>query len=269
MSWKASGYVKELRDGLSVTDKFVLLILAEYHSTEEKASWPSVTTLAADCLMTVRGVQQILGRLEVGGFIVRTKGCGRGNVSGYEIVGVDVKGEPDSPNGRAGFSAQTVNRRVQKDERKTVKGAPPCAAIRKEPLEPQEPIKQKHNLILPEWVPMEAWNGFIEMRRKMRNAPITDRAIKMLFAELCRLREAGEDPERVLNVATMKGWRGLFPVSENKNVKGNGLTRHEQQLNSLRATRAAAYQILERREAADQQSAMDYGQTADDIRGDE
>jgi hypothetical protein len=222
MSWKASGHVKDLREGLSVTDKFVLLILAEYHSTDEKASWPSVTTLADDCLMTVRGVQQILGRLETGGFIVRTKGCGRGNVSGYQIVGVDIKDERYSVNGCAGFIEETVNSGAVKDERKQQKGAQPCNAIRKEPLEPSEPIKQKQGLIFPEWVPMEAWNGFMEMRRRMRNVPMTPRAEKMLFAELCRLRQAGEDPERVLNVATMKGWRGLFPVSEKGNGNGNG-----------------------------------------------
>lgn len=103
MSWKASGYVKELRDGLSVTEKFVLLTLADYHRTDDKLAWPSVATLAADCLMTARGVQQILARLIENGFIVKTKeGGGRGNVAGYQIVGVDVKkGEPQTLNGYA------------------------------------------------------------------------------------------------------------------------------------------------------------------------
>ncbi len=99
MSWKACAYVKELRDGLIITEKFVLLILAEYHRTDEKLAWPSVETLAYDCLMTERGVYQILARLEKKDFIRRTKGGGRGMKSGYQIVGVDVKkGEPQTLN---------------------------------------------------------------------------------------------------------------------------------------------------------------------------
>ena len=51
MSWKATAYVKELREGLTVTDKFVLLMLAEYHRTDDKLTWPSASTLALDCLL--------------------------------------------------------------------------------------------------------------------------------------------------------------------------------------------------------------------------
>lgn len=88
---------------------------------------------------------------------------------------------------------------------------------------------------IPDWMPAEAWASFIEMRRKMRNAPLTDRAIKMLFNELCRLREAGEDPERVLNTATMKGWRGLFPVREKgANGKQTSQERLAQELSFIR-----------------------------------
>lgn len=124
MSWKATGYVKELRQGLSVTDKFVLLILAEYHQTDSGSAWPSITTLATDCLMTPRAIQQILRRLQDNHFILKVSGCGRGNVSGYEILGL-IKHEPNSTNGRAPFK--------RKGE---AKGEPGGSAIRNEPLEP-------------------------------------------------------------------------------------------------------------------------------------
>ncbi len=87
MSWKATGYVKELREGLSVTEKFVLLVLADHHRTDDKGAWPSLRTLASDCLMTERGVQQIIARLVEGEFLEKISGCGRGNVSGYRIIG--------------------------------------------------------------------------------------------------------------------------------------------------------------------------------------
>lgn len=138
MSWKASGYVKELREGLSVTEKFVLLILAEYHRTDEKLAWPSVATLAADCLMTERGVQQILARLIEKEFIVRSQtGGGRGHISGYRIVGVDgKKDEQQTPNGHAG-NTETPHSHSVKGERNP---AQPTYRNKEEPvLEPVEP----------------------------------------------------------------------------------------------------------------------------------
>jgi Helix-turn-helix domain len=91
MSWKATAFVKELRRNLTVTEKFVLLILADYHRTDDKRAWPSTETLAIDCLMEERSVRQILGRLVEKQFLRRTIGGGRGNCNAYQIVGLDVK----------------------------------------------------------------------------------------------------------------------------------------------------------------------------------
>lgn len=138
MSWKACGYVKELRDGLTITEKFVLLVLAEYHRTDEKLAWPSVDTLASDCLMTERGTRQILQRLQDKGFILRTIGGGRGHMNGYQIAGVDYKNpEPQTLNVQTPFLDsvnETRHSHAVKGERNP---AQPCSAIRKEPvLEP-------------------------------------------------------------------------------------------------------------------------------------
>lgn len=133
LSWKGTAFVKELTEGLSLTDKFVLLMLGEYHRTDEKLAWPSVATLARDCLMTQRGVQQVLARLIKNGFIVRLKGGGRGKLNGYQLVGLDgTKDEletlnTDSVNHRT--LKQTVNGRVKNP-------AQPSNAIRKERVEP-------------------------------------------------------------------------------------------------------------------------------------
>jgi hypothetical protein len=96
-------------------------------------------------------------------------------------------------------------------------------AIKEVKIEAEKKEKTSVTLVLPDWVPVDAWESFIEMRKKIRNAPLTERGIRMLLTELGRLRTTGENPERVLNMATMKGWRGLFPVGENGN--GNGKPR--------------------------------------------
>jgi|SRR5882724_5539299 len=65
---------------------------------------------------------------------------------------------------------------------------------------------------IPEWLPKDAWAGWIEMRKKMRNVPLTERAIRLTLNELERLRMQGYDPAQVLDQSTQRGWRGVFPV---------------------------------------------------------
>jgi len=62
---------------------------------------------------------------------------------------------------------------------------------------------------LPEWLPLEAWNGWIEMREKQR-WKLTERAKRMWLADLEAWRMEGYDIAYILNEATKKDWRGLF-----------------------------------------------------------
>jgi hypothetical protein len=64
---------------------------------------------------------------------------------------------------------------------------------------------------LPDWIPLDAWNGWLEMRRKIRK-PATDRAITLAVAQLAKLRDQGHSPEAVLDRSTVNDWTGLFPV---------------------------------------------------------
>jgi Helix-turn-helix domain len=146
MSWKATGYVKDLCDNLTITEKFTLLVLADYHSTDERASWPALDTLAKDCLMNKRSLRRILTRLEEKQFVVRTSGCGRGNVSGYKIVGVDIaKRDTVSPF----ISVKGDKKGTEKGTLEVIKGDPAGTPIRKEPKENLE----QENMLLPIEIP--------------------------------------------------------------------------------------------------------------------
>lgn len=70
--------------------------------------------------------------------------------------------------------------------------------------------KEHKRFALPDWVPEEPWSGFIEMRQKKRNNP-TDRAKQLLVDELQRLRDAGNDPAAVIDLATRNGWLSFYP----------------------------------------------------------
>ncbi len=79
-----------------------------------------------------------------------------------------------------------------------------------------EKEKKEAQAPLPDWMPIDAWNGFIEMRKKIRK-PMTARAIKLTISKLDELKKSGNDPEMVLDQSTQRDWAGVFAVKENIN----------------------------------------------------
>ena len=69
---------------------------------------------------------------------------------------------------------------------------------------------------LPGWVCRDSWDGYEEMRRKIRK-PLTDRARTLALSELGKLRALGCDPAAVLNQSTLNAWQGLFELRSNGN----------------------------------------------------
>jgi len=69
--------------------------------------------------------------------------------------------------------------------------------------------------MLPDWVPAEAWAGYVEMRKKLRK-PLTDRAIELRIKDLARLRAEGQDIGAVLDQSTSNGWTDVYPVKERR-----------------------------------------------------
>ena len=65
----------------------------------------------------------------------------------------------------------------------------------------------------PDWLPAEAWAGYLAMRkRKASRAPFTDRARALVLAELQRLRADGHDVAGVLDQSVRNGWTDVYPV---------------------------------------------------------
>lgn len=101
------------------------------------------------------------------------------------------------------------------------------------PLEaPSEPLrsqkqkqKQKQKeaasqpFVLPDWIPAEPWNGYVEMRNKKR-ASMTDRARDLVIAELQRFRDSGHDIAAVLNKSTKNNWTDVYEPKGSPVVNG-------------------------------------------------
>lgn len=69
--------------------------------------------------------------------------------------------------------------------------------------------------VLPEWIPPEPWNAWVEARKKSRKAP-TEYALRLAVRKLDNLRERGESPAQVLAQSAFNGWADLYPQKEEK-----------------------------------------------------
>lgn len=76
---------------------------------------------------------------------------------------------------------------------------------------PQPPLPQNPKFVLPDWIPEDAWNAYLEMRKKAKKAP-TDRAKELVVKELAKLRDAGENVAAVLDQSTMRVWTDVYAV---------------------------------------------------------
>jgi hypothetical protein len=79
MSWKASGYVKQIvlcpnGEGITRSEKLLALVIADYYNEEEGRAWASVATLARDAIMSQRQIRYVLRSLEKKGLISTTTG---------------------------------------------------------------------------------------------------------------------------------------------------------------------------------------------------
>lgn len=72
---------------------------------------------------------------------------------------------------------------------------------------------------LPDWINQESWNGYIEMRRKIRY-PLTPHAMNLLLKKLIEFKDRGIDPNVSLDEATVKSWRSVYEPKGGNN--GNG-----------------------------------------------
>lgn len=82
------------------------------------------------------------------------------------------------------------------------------------------------DVILPDWMPLEEWNNFLEYR-KLNKKPLGKTAIDLNIKKLEKLRAQGEDPVECINEAIARGWLSFFPVNQKKeypNGKQNRIT---------------------------------------------
>lgn len=120
----------------------------------------------------------------------------------------------DSHNG------QSAKRRAQDTDRKrSVRILSASEADKKRTREEKRREVKKEGSSIPEWVPADAWNGFLAMRTKIKK-PLTDRAVVRMLSRLSQFRDKGLNIGELLDEATAHCWQDIY---EPKAAPTNGV----------------------------------------------
>jgi hypothetical protein len=65
---------------------------------------------------------------------------------------------------------------------------------------------------LPEWLAPRQWEAFVQHRHELQ-AKLTSPGITRTLAQLDRMRQAGQQPAKVIEQSILKGWTGLFDLA--------------------------------------------------------
>jgi hypothetical protein len=94
------------------------------------------------------------------------------------------------------------------------------------PDKPQRKGKERKGkeiapFVLPEWIPQDIWNAYLETRTKKRAAK-TDNALWLVIRELEKIKRThNHDPVEVLKKSIRSGWTDVYPLKEGNGNGGN------------------------------------------------
>jgi DNA-binding transcriptional ArsR family regulator len=191
--------------------KMVLLALCD-NANDQGECFPSVPMLAKKCSMGERTVQQHIADMEDAGILTREMRNGRSTI--YHI-------DPRKFCTPADFAPPQISHPTPAES-----APPPPQNLHPTPAdfapitikEPSVEPSGKHQkrakaapvaFEIPAWVPPDAWDGYLEMRRKKRKEP-TAYALRLVIADLDKFKAAGHDVRAILDASIKNGWTDVY-----------------------------------------------------------
>ncbi len=182
--------------------KFTLVALCECANYQTGKIFPSIKHLCQITGQDRKTVISNIGKLVSEGWLCETgERVGRtGQIKVYQAnIGTVPKAEQSQERNGSVFPVKQSQKRDTEPSR--------------------EPSRHIDKVELPDWLPMDAWNGWVEMRKK-RKRPLTDRAIARAINKLDAIRSKGHDIEDLLDRSTINGWLDIYEPKET-NRAGN------------------------------------------------
>lgn len=147
-------------------------------------------------------VHRFFGKLKRHGMVTDSERDGNqvfliSNYNKFQIVASPKRDTTETPPRQERDKEETGEALKQKNKEPAPDGAPALALV----------------FQFPSWWPHPEWEGYLEMRKKLRKAA-SQRAIELVVAEVTKLRAAGHDPAAVLDRSTIKGWTDVYPLKD-------------------------------------------------------
>jgi hypothetical protein len=82
--------------------------------------------------------------------------------------------------------------------------------------------KQVQEVEIPDWIPVEAWSGYLEMRSVQKKPP-TNYAVTLLLKKLNAYRQSGYELIAVLEQSIINNWIDVYPPKDqSRNMSSPG-----------------------------------------------
>lgn len=185
-------------ENIKSTEKFVLLALADW-SNDNGLCWPSINTIAKKCSLTGRTVQNAINKLEEKNLLKREIIVGKGTKY-WLTISENVTHEKNSPVNNIRGSGELNSPNT------------------KETLQSKYSLGRSTKIDWPDWLPFEAWIGFINMRKAIKK-PMTERSVNNMLNKLEKMRNKGQDIEAVLDQSINSCWADVYEVKGKNNGK--------------------------------------------------
>jgi hypothetical protein len=231
MSIKLMSQVWDIQD-MTPVQKLVFLALAD-QANDQGECWPSIRHIAYKCCLSERAVQYAIRYFE-GIYLLKMETRKRTNnsqstnlyVFDLELLGRTIctpsvhhmhppgaRGAP--PNTEPSYEPSIINEYINNKDVKIVKKS-------NTKIEP---------LVLPEWLPQNDWNDFVQYREEAKKPLKSTMSIKRTINKLEKLKNAGYDIREIIDQTIVNGWSGLHPVNKNNNGSYHGKKESVAELN--------------------------------------
>lgn len=218
--------------------KFVLVALGD-NAQHDGMAWPSIAALSEKTGQDRKTVISALDRLEAAGYLTDS-GKRTGTTGQIKVYRFNFARGKDTESGTVPKTEQFRN------SAQTVPDFPPKSTVfphkstengTRNPQEPtKEPKGKRHKarapeieIELPDWMPVDAWNGFLAMRKSIKS-PVSAEGMPLAVKKLAELRDAGQDPRAVLEQSTMNNYKGLFEVRGDRQQQPGGRPNRQEAL---------------------------------------
>ena len=190
---------------LPSSEKLVLLALADKANVRKgNTAWPSIASISKLTGLSERTVQGAIKTLCASGNITRREVIGKGAVYTVHPRSDCTPANAAPPQNLQDTPAATAPKPLKEPLVVVSAGALPTS------------VRAKPDFVLPDWVPADAWDGFLEMRKRKRANP-TERAKQLLIGKLEKLTPDHGDAGAILDQSTAGGWTDIYELKGQSN----------------------------------------------------